>query len=41
MFADYIPSTKGQDSFRVEYKDLDVALIDALIIEINSIEVPA
>lgn len=41
MFADYIPSTKGEDSFRVEYKDLDVALIDSLIIEINSIEVPS
>ena len=39
MFADYIPKTKGEDSFRVKYADLDATLIDALILEINSIEV--
>lgn len=41
MFADYIPSTKGEDSFRVPYADLDATLIDALVLELEAIPTPA
>ena len=37
MFADYIPSTKGEDSFRVEYANLDALKIDELVAEIIAI----
>ena len=30
MFADYLPKTKDEKSFRVEYKDLDANLINDL-----------
>jgi hypothetical protein len=39
MFADYIPSTKGEDSFRVEYANLDALKIDELVAEIIAIAV--
>jgi hypothetical protein len=41
MFADYIPSTKGEDSFRVPYADLDALLIDALVLELELAPTPA
>lgn len=37
MFADYIPKTKGEKSFRVKYEDLDATLINELVTEINSL----
>lgn len=37
MFADYIPKTQGEKSFRVEYKDLDATLINELVEEIKAL----
>jgi hypothetical protein len=36
MNASWLPKTKEEESFRVEFKDLDITLIDALIVEINA-----
>ena len=41
MFADWLPSEKDQKSFRVPYGDLNEALIDTLVAEIEAIPVPA
>lgn len=36
LFADWLPSDKDQKSFRVPYAELDEALIDALVAEIQA-----
>jgi hypothetical protein len=40
LFADYIPSGKDEKSFRVPYSDLNSALLEALVIEVDAIPVP-
>jgi hypothetical protein len=37
MFADYLPKTRDEKSFRVEYKDLDATLINELVEEIKAL----
>ena len=36
MNASWLPKTKEDKGFRVDFKDLDITLIDALIVEINA-----
>jgi hypothetical protein len=36
MNASWLPKTKEDKGFRVEFKDLDITLIEALIVEINA-----
>ena len=36
MNASWLPKTKENKGFRVDFKDLDITLIDALIVEINA-----
>jgi hypothetical protein len=36
MFVDYIPSEREEKHFRTPYSELDSALIDALISEIEA-----
>jgi hypothetical protein len=38
MFADYIPKTQGEKSFRVKYEDLDDTLINELVTELKAIQ---
>lgn len=37
MFADFMPKTKGEKSFRVKFVDLDVILINELVEEIKAL----
>ena len=37
MFADFMPKTKGEKSFRVKYEDLDAELINELVDEIKAL----
>lgn len=37
-FADFIPKTKGEKSFRVKYEDLDANLINELVNEIKALK---
>ena len=37
MFADYIPKTRGEKSFRFKYEDLDATLINELVDEIKAL----
>jgi hypothetical protein len=39
LFADYIPKGKDEKSFRVPYAELDAALIDAFVAEVEAIPV--
>jgi hypothetical protein len=39
LFADFIPSNKDEKSFRIAYSELDAALIEALVVEIDAIEI--
>lgn len=36
MFADFMPKTKDEKSFRVKYEDLDANLINELVTEIKA-----
>jgi len=36
MFADFLPEAKGEEPFRTKFEDLDKALIDSLISEIEA-----
>ena len=37
MFADYIPKTREEKSFRVKFSDLDATLINELVDEIKAV----
>ena len=37
MFADYMPKSKDEESFRVEYANLDATLINELVEEIKAL----
>jgi len=34
--ASWLPKTKEEEAFRVDFKDLNITLIDALVVEINA-----
>jgi hypothetical protein len=40
MNASWLPKTKEDKGFRVEFKDLDITLIDALVAELEAYTIP-